>query len=180
MKFLSYVEKLEKENRIFYVIVLGLLVVNLILGFLLYKASVDKTVIVLPPNVEKEFWVAGDKLSRAYLEQVGIFLADRILSVSPENVDKSIDMITPFFTTNPEQAQAIRETLAGYRTTIKRENWSQAFYPLRVIITEKSITVEGVLRKVAGVNYVGQERRAIQFFYEVRNGRLFITEVKLT
>lgn len=95
MKFLSYVEKLEKENRLFYVVVLGLLVVNLILGFLLYRASVDKTVIVLPPNVEKEFWVAGDKLSRAYLEQVGIFLADRILSVSPENVDKSIDTFNP-------------------------------------------------------------------------------------
>lgn len=179
MKFLSYVEKLEKENRIFYIVVIGLLMVNLFFGFLLYKASVDKTVVVLPPNVAKEFWVAGNKLSRAYLEQVGIFLADRILSVSPENVDASIDMITPFFTTNPEQVKALKETLAGYRASIKRENWFQSFYPLKVVITERSITVEGVLRKTAGVTYIGQEKKSIQFFFEVKNGRLLITEVKL-
>jgi len=180
MKFLSYLEKLEKENRLLYLFVAGLLLVNVLEGILLYKASVSRTVIVMPPRVEKEFWVSGDTLSRAYLEQVAIFLADRILSVSPENVDKSLDMIGVFFTTDPEGLKAIRESLKEYAVVIKRENYSQMFYPLSVVITEKNLTVEGVLRKVVGTTYAGQERRSITFSYEVRNGRLFITEVKLS
>ncbi|MFN3263490.1 MAG: TraE/TraK family type IV conjugative transfer system protein, partial [Aquificaceae bacterium] len=171
---------LEKENRLFYVATVGLIVANVVLAFLLYRASVHKQVIVIPPKVDKEFWVAGDTLSRAYLEQVAVFLADRILSVSPENVDYSLSMVGPFFTSDPQQLKAIQETLAGYKATIKRENWSQVFYPLKVTITEKAIAVEGIVRKLAGVNYVGQERRTVQFSYEVRNGRLIITEVKLS
>lgn len=178
MKFLSYVSKLEKENRLFAGIVLLLILVVLVEGFLLYKASVHKVVLVLPPRVDREFWVSGDELSKAYLEQVGYFVSDRLLNVSSANVESSISAIYPFLTTNINEVKAIKEFFANYINTIKGQDIVQSFHPLKVVITENSVSVEGILHKVSGNVYIGNERKILTLFYEVKNGRFMIKEVK--
>ena len=76
MRYFSDFERLSKEVRLQALIIIVLLGVVLVEGILLYRASTQRTVIVVPPKVEKEFWVSGSTLSRAYLEQVAIYLAD--------------------------------------------------------------------------------------------------------
>ncbi len=181
MKFLSYLEKLEKENRLLYLFVAGLLLVNVLEGILLYKASVSRTVIVMPPKVEKEFWVSGEELSYSYLEQIGEYLADRILNVSPAIVDKSLASVYPFLTTNPEELEAIKEVFASYTNSIKNNDWWQSFYPMKVIVDpqNQTLAVEGILKKFTGNTYIGEERRTIVFKFTVQQGRFIVREVKL-
>ncbi len=180
-KYFSDFERLAKEVRFQAIIIYALLFIVLLEGILLYRAATNKVVIVIPPKVEREFWVSGENLSYAYIEQVAVYLADSLLSVAPPNVDKSLSRIMPFLTTDPAQVKEIRDSFAVYAKAIKENDWWQSFYPMRVVVDEKNqrIDVYGVLRKMTGNLYVGQENnKVISFNYEVRNGRLIITGVK--
>ena len=180
-KYFSDFERLAKEVRFQAIIIYALLFIVLLEGILLYRAATNKVVVVIPPKVEREFWISGENLSYAYIEQVAVYLADSLLSVSPSNVDQAITRIMPFLTTDPEQVKEIRDSFAAYAKAIKENDWWQSFYPMKVIVNEKQqrIDVYGVLRKMTGNLYIGQENnKVISFNYEVRNGRLIITGVK--
>ncbi len=180
-KYFSDFERLVKEVRFQSIIIYAMLFIVLLQGILLYRAATNKVVLVLPPKVEREFWVSGETLSYAYIEQVSVYLADSLLSVAPPNVDKAISRIMPFLTTDPAQVKEIRDSFASYAKAVKENDWWQSFYPLRVVVDEKNrrIDVYGVLRKMTGNIYVGQEsNKVISFNYEVRAGRLIITGVK--
>ncbi len=180
-KYFSDFERLVKEVRFQSIIIYALLFIVLLQGILLYRAATNKVVLVLPPKMDKEFWVSGETLSYAYIEQVAVYLADSLLSVAPPNVDKSLTRIMPFLTTDPAQVKEIRDSFAAYAKAVKENDWWQSFYPMRVVVDEKNrrIDVYGVLRKMTGNIYVGQEaNKVISFNYEVRSGRLIITGVK--
>ncbi|NAZ24097.1 MAG: hypothetical protein GU346_06565 [Thermocrinis sp.] len=180
-KYFSDFERLVKEVRFQAIIIYALLFIVLLEGIMLYRAATNKVVVVIPPKVDKEFWISGENLSYAYIEQVAVYLADSLLSVSPANVDKSLSRVMPFLTTDPAQVKEIRDSFAAYAKAVKENDWWQSFYPMKVVVDEKQkrIDVYGVLRKMTGNVYVGQENnKVISFNYEVRGGRLLITGVK--
>jgi conjugal transfer pilus assembly protein TraE len=180
-KYFSDFERLVKEVRFQAIIIYALLFIVLLEGIMLYRVANNKTVVVIPPKVDREFWVSGESLSYAYMEQVAVYLADSLLSVAPPNVDKALTRAMPFLTTDPAQVKEIRDSFAAYTKAVKENDWWQSFYPMKVMVDEKQrrIDVYGVLRKMTGNVYVGQENnKVISFNYEVRNGRLIITGVK--
>jgi conjugal transfer pilus assembly protein TraE len=180
-KYFSDFERLAKEVRFQVLIIFSLLFIVFLEGILLYMAARDKVVVVIPPKVDKEFWVSGKNISYAYIEQVAVYLADSLLSVSPPTVDQSISRIMPFLTTDPAQVKEIRDSFAGYAKAVKDNDWYQVFYPMKIMVDEQRqrIDVYGMLRKMTGNIYVGQEsNKVISFNYEVRGGRLIITGVK--
>ena len=180
MRYFSLMKKLEEEVK-WQAIVIVILAVGLIIeGILLFRAYMNKTVIVLPPRVEREFYVSGNAVSFSYLEQTAKYLADRILSVSPANVDNSLSSVYPFLTTDPNQLKVIKESFASYANSIKQNDLWQAFYPLRVLLdsNRQQVAVEGILKKTTGNVYVGEEKRTIVFTFEVRDGRFIVKEVK--
>lgn len=180
MKYFSLMKKLEEEVKWQAIVIIVLVFALVLEGVLLFKAYTSKTVIVLPPRVDREFWVSGNTLSFSYLDQTAKYLADRILSVSPANVDSSLASVYPFLTTDPNQLKAIRDSLIAYSNSIKQNDLWQAFYPLRTLLDEKNqkIAVEGILKKTTGNVYVGEEKKTIVFAFEVQNGRFIVREVK--
>ena len=44
-------------------------------------------IVLTPPAIDKSFWVAKDKVSASYLEQMGSFIAYLTLDVSPSSVE---------------------------------------------------------------------------------------------
>lgn len=180
-RFYSFLEKLQEQVRWQSYTIMGLLVVVLIEGIFLFRLATHKTIIVLPPRVDKEFWVSGEELSYSYLEQTGKYLADRILNVSPAMVDKSVASVYPFLTTNPDELKAIKEVFASYTNSIKNNDWWQSFYPMKVIVDPQNqiLAVEGILKKFTSNTYIGEERRTIVFKFTVQQGRFIVREVKL-
>ena len=43
--------------------------------------------VVVPPSIDKTFWVTRDKASNEYLEQMGSFIAWLVLDVTPASID---------------------------------------------------------------------------------------------
>ena len=181
MKYYNFWEKIITENRIYQILILILAIVILFEGFLINHLYKEKQVLVLPPKIEKPFVVAGNKLSQSYLEQVAKYIADRILSVSPANVDESFDEIVPFLTTDPSIVKQIKEQLALQAKKIKDNDIYQIFYPMKFYVDAKhrKMAVEGILRKMVGDTYAGQEKVIVEMGFTVRNGRLYITSIEV-
>lgn len=103
------------------------------------------------------------------------------MSVSPLNVDESFDEILPFLTTDPDLIKDIRKQLLLQAEKIKENDIYQIFYPMKFYVNEKSMKmyVEGMLKRIVGNTYAGQERVVLELGFTVRNGRLFITSIQI-
>jgi len=181
MRYFDLLSKLDAQARFLGILSVFLAGALLLMTFAFLKLYTSKTVVILPPRVDKEFWVSGDTLSTSYLEQVAYFIADRFLSVSPESVDRSLDMIKPFFSTDTHILRKLDEYLVRYAKTIKEEDLYQVFYPLQFFVDkEKSkLVVVGNLHKISGGQYLGEESVNLSIEFYVKNGRFFVKGISL-
>ena len=60
---------------------------NIVTALIAYRLVGYERVIVVPPAVHKSFWVENDRVSAEYLEQMGYFLIQLALNVTPQSVD---------------------------------------------------------------------------------------------
>ncbi len=181
MKYFDLLSKLDAQTRFLGLTTTLLAGCLLLMAFTIFSLYSRKTVVILPPRVEKEFWVSGNTLSSSYLEQVAYYIADRVMTVSPQNVESSLDMIRPFFSTDPEDLKSLDRVFVRIAKTIRENDYYQVFYPLRFMIDRKKsrLVVEGLVRKMSGMQYIGQERRTVLIEFFVRNGRFFVKGIEV-
>lgn len=180
-KFFSDWAKLRHENQSCRMISLGLTAALIISSVANYNLFQEKTVVVIPPEVTKKFTVTGNTLSQEYFEQMGFYLADRVLSVSPQNVQNSFDTIMPYMTKDPTTVKLIKESLMVSAQTIQENDIYQVFYPMKVFVNEigTKFTVEGTLKKMSGNNSISTLKASITFDFFVVNGHIKITAIEV-
>lgn len=170
-------KKLDNEKKFFGFIIIILVFVVLIQGILNYNLITANRTIVLPPAVTKEFWATDKQISESYFEQIGFYIADRVLSVSPETVDSSYISLLPFFDSNSESLKAVRDKLKSQAEFIKAEKMYQIFYPLRMYpdYSKKQIKIEGPMKKFIGELLVQESNKSyITITYDIKAGRFMI------
>lgn len=172
---------LKSENGTLKIISLGLTGGIIACVMVISNLADKRTVVVIPPKLTKEFQISGNEISKEYFEQTGYFLADRVLSVSPENAQNSFDSIMPFLTTNPEDVKIIREDLALQTQVIKENDIYQVFYPMRVSVSPQGMqfSIEGTLKKMSGNNHISTGRATITFGFFVKDGRMIINNIEV-
>lgn len=180
-KFYNFLHTLETEKRILLMACVSLSLVVIFLGWSVMKLSATHKTIVLPPKVDKEFWMISGELSSAYFEQVGFYIADRVMSVSPQSAETSYDTLLPFLSDDPKELSVIRAKLVEQADFIKKENIYQVFYPLNVAINNKdgNFIVTGTLRKFVGELYIHEVKSTLTVYYSVSSGRLKINNLEI-
>lgn len=180
-KFYNYLHSLEAEKRILLIACLSLSLVVIFFGWSILKLSTTQKTIILPPKIDKEFWVVSGELSTAYFEQVGFYIADRVMSVSPVSAESSYDTLLPFISDDPKELGKIREKLVEQADFIKKENIYQVFYPLHISINNKEryFEVIGTLRKFVGELYIHEVQSSVKVYYSVVSGRLKINNLEI-
>jgi len=179
MKFFSLFDKLVEENRILKLVVLSLTALNFVLALMYIRATNKVKVVVVPPEIRKEFWMVGNEVSREYLEQVFYYVTSSLLNVSPETVDESLSRIYVFLTTDPDLLEKIRLAFREYALAVKKNKVYQSFYPMTMEVKGNTVIVKGILRKTVGVGSVKEESREVKYKFTVRNSRLFIEGIEL-
>ena len=171
------INKLNNEKKFFGFIIIVLAVVIFIQGVLNYNLITANRTIVLPPAITKEFWATDKKLSESYFEQIGFYIADRVLSVSPETVESSYISLLPFFDSNSDSLKAVREKLKAQADFVKSENLYQVFYPMKMYpyYNENKLIIEGPMKKFIGEMLVQEKNSSkIIILYEIKAGRFMI------
>jgi conjugal transfer pilus assembly protein TraE len=116
------------------------LAVSLVLALLIMFSMVGRErIVVTPPTLDKSFWVAKDKVSASYLEQMGSFIAYLTLDVSPSSIEWKKGMLLQYVAPDVYGALQTRQDLESDR--LKRLNATTQFSVAQLMPNEDNLTV---------------------------------------
>jgi conjugal transfer pilus assembly protein TraE len=120
----------------------ALLSVSLVIvsSFLFVKSE---RIVIVPPIVEKEFWVDGNNISATYLEQFGYFLGELLLSKSSQSASTQRAIIMRH--TSPSYSTQLNKKLMEEEQRLEKERASYVFFPTGIYtnIESKEVVLSG-------------------------------------
>ncbi len=181
MKFWGVYNRNLRQLDLFKVFSFLMVMINLFLVITVIGINKNTKTIIVPPYITSEFENVGDNFSFSYYEQIGTHLSNGLLTVSPQNIDKTFDSIQGYFSSDPDEVKAIKEYLIKEADRVKKDSIYQAFYPLKVLPNHKnnSFTVEGLLKTMTGSVMVEERKAQITFYYKVTNKKLVIKKFEV-
>ena len=146
--------------------VLSLVVILMLLG--------SVRTVVVPPSLNKSFWVTRDKASGEYLEQMGSFVAWLVLDVSPASVDWKKDILLGYV--DPAQYGALKTRQEVEAERLKRINAVTAFAPQQLVASEEtqSLVVRGRLRTLVNGLETANELKAYRIDFDYAGARMHV------
>jgi conjugal transfer pilus assembly protein TraE len=134
--------------------------------------------VIVPPSINKSFWVTRDKASGEYLEQMGSFVAWLVLDVSPSSIDWKKDILLGYV--DPEQYGALKTRQEVEAERLKRINAATAFAPLQLVSSEdsQSLVVRGRLRTLVNGVETANDLKAYRIDFAYAGARMHVAAFK--
>ncbi|MEO8155133.1 MAG: type IV conjugative transfer system protein TraE [Rhizobacter sp.] len=174
----SDIKEMRRRNRS-----LGLTVGALAIGHvvalivILNLIGTVRTVIV-PPSIDKSFWVSRDKASSEYLEQMGSFIAWLVLDVTPSSIDWKKGVLLGYV--EPGQYGALKTRQEVEAERLKRINASTLFMPQQLVPSEdaQTVVVRGRLRTLVNGFETGNDLKAYLVEFSFNGARMHLKTFK--
>ena len=169
----------RRANRVLSGIVGALsLTVLLCLVVIVSIVGSDRTVIV-PPNIDRTFWVTREKASREYLEEMASYVAWLVLDVTPTTVDWKKNALLNWVA--PEQHAAMKTKMDIEAERLRTNNATTFFLVQQLAADEakQSVVVTGRLRRqINGADVTDPETRSYLAQFQYVGGRVHIQSFK--
>ncbi len=117
--------------------ILGLVVCLGLALVIMFNMVGRERIVLTPPTIEKSFWVAKDKVSASYLEQMGGFMAYLTLDVSPSSIEWKKAMLLQYVAPDVYGALQTRQDLEADR--LKRLNATTQFSVAQLVPDEDTL-----------------------------------------
>jgi len=152
-----------------------LLAIGMIVNVVFLRGK-DRLIIV-PPKIDKEFWVDDKKSSEGYLEQMGIYLATLAGNMSPTNAEYNAKILSSYL--DPSVFGQVKNEIAAQAAYFKRNNISQAFFPASTKIDTETgkVEVDGTAIRYIGSAKISQERSIVIVKFKTKDYNLRIEEL---
>ncbi|PND33863.1 type IV conjugative transfer system protein TraE [Achromobacter pulmonis] len=130
--------------------------------------------VVVPPTLNKTFWVTSDKASGEYLEQMGSFVAWLILDVSPGTIDWKKDILLGYV--DPKQYGALKTRQEVEAERLKRINAATSFAPQQLVASEdaQTLVVRGRLRTLINGFETANDLKAYRIEFTYSGARMHV------
>lgn len=171
----SQLEKMLAQRNGYMILAFGLILVCLIQGILMFVLIGREKIILVPPNIDKSFWVSSQHVSRDYLSEMTRFFAMLRLNITPESA--SIQRETLLRYTDPNFYGQLNSQLVQEADRMTDQHISMAFFPTTDIKTnEKNLkaVIEGDLKSYVGDVAVPAKHVRYLLSYSYHSGRLFL------
>jgi len=162
------------------VLLVGSTLVNLILATFAVRVSGRERIVVVPPTVHKTFWVESDRVSPEYLEEMGYFLMQLILNVTPQSVDHQAKVLLQYAA--PAAFGELRTALLAAAERLKRDGAATVFSAQDVIVDERALKVgiRGQLTTFVSDRRVSDLAKGYAIEFQYSAGRLFLKAFRET
>lgn len=165
------------QRNVFVALTFLLVVIVLVLStFLFFK---HERVVIVPPVVEKEFWVDAKHISSTYLEQFGYFLGQLLLAKSSQSAASQRSIVLRH--TDPSYVGILRQRLIEEEEVLKKQSTSYVFYPIeiKVNLEQMSLLLTGDRLVFIGGKEVSKEREGYILRFNYIGSRLLLKEITL-
>ena len=154
--------------------------VNLILAIFAVRLSGHERIVVVPPNIHKTFWVESDRVSSEYLEQMGYFLMQLILNVTPQSVDHQSRVLLQY--ASPSAFGELRTQLATSAERLKRDSAATIFSAQDLSVDERhlKVGVRGQLTTFVSDRRVSEVVKAYAIEFQYTGGRITLKSFRET
>ena len=161
-------------------LLVGSMLVNLILALFAIRLAGHERIVVVPPSIHKTFWVESDRVSSEYLEQMGYFLMQLTLNVTPQSIDHQARMLLQYAA--PASFGELRTALLAATERLKRDGASTVFSAQDLVVDERALKVgvRGQLTTFISDRRVSEVSKAYAIELQYSGGRLFLKAFRET
>ncbi len=170
----------RRATNVLVALLLASLATNLVLSVYAVQASGRERVILVPPTISKTFWVDQERVSAAYLEQMGYFLMQLILNVTPQSADHQSRVLLQYAA--PAAAGELRTQLATSIERLKRDGAATVFSPQDISVDERALKVgiRGQLTTYVSERRVSDVPKGYLIEFKTNGGRLTLAAFRET
>ena len=122
-------------GKAFQFLLTGSVLTSLLLALYIFLHQDRDRVVFLPPQINKTFWIESDRVSREYLEQMGLFIVQLAFNVTPVSIDYQNATLLKYAA--PEAYGALEKAGRLAAERIKRDQVSTLFSPRSVLHDKK-------------------------------------------
>jgi conjugal transfer pilus assembly protein TraE len=172
--FTSRLDNAIGEKKFYKIVMLLMMGITLILVFAVFKLSSTQRTIFLPPTVNKSFWVDENHVSKEYLEQMGMFLAQLELTVSPASYQYQTNALLKYV--HPSAYGDLQRTLAAQGDKLARDNSSTVFTPVSVTADSEHnrLAIAGQLATYISDKLVTKEQKTYYIDFIYTDAKLYL------
>ena len=160
-------------------LVIGLLCLCLLIALMIAYALVGaQRVVVTPPHVTKSFWVAGERVSNAYLEQMGGYVAWLVLDVTPSSINWKKETLLGLVAPDDYDALKSRQDLEAER--LRKMNAATYFsiQQLEPDEDKQTVLLTGRLRTLVNGHETSVLKKRYQVRFQYQGGRTHLRTFK--
>lgn len=156
------------------------MLVNLILAVFAVRLAGHERVVVVPPTINKTFWVESERVSSEYLEQMGYFLMQLTLNVTPQSVDHQSKVLMQYAA--PGSYGELRTALLSAAERLKRDGASTVFSAQDISVDERNLRVgvRGQLTTFISDRRVSEVSKGYAIELQYATGRVFLKAFRET
>lgn len=173
--YLQQISKLLSQRNMLFPICLMLCISQIITLVLLFGKK--ERIILVPPVLEKSIWVEASSVSPSYLEQMGLFIGNLMLTKSYMSADKQGEILLRQVV--PEFEGEFRNALILEATKMRKNNFSLVFYTQDVYVNPTALTTSLTGEQVSyvGEKIVGREKKKYKLQFSYRDGKLLLSGI---
>jgi conjugal transfer pilus assembly protein TraE len=146
-------------------------------SFTIYKLVNDQRTVIVPTNVDKEFWVTSNKLSETYLKQMGQYISTALLTVAPNSASNQFKLILDLAA--PAFYQQLKSELTNQTRYLTENDITIAFWAKDFKFDKDYIAITGTRNHIIGDKVVDNKEIVLKIFYIVQNGRFYISSFEI-
>jgi conjugal transfer pilus assembly protein TraE len=173
----SFLQHAIRRRNGYLALACGSLVVNILLGMILFSMVGREKTILLPPKISQSFWVEHGDVSPEYLAEMGQFFTTLRFNITASNMEMQRDMLLRYV--SPEYYAALKIELINDAGRMAREHVASVFYPVDIKVDAKRLEtlVTGDLIAIIGTNQLPAKRITYKVSYSYNNYRLLVKKL---
>lgn len=167
------------NNRNGYLMLASLsLITNVILSMLIFFMLGYQRIVIVPPSINRDFWVSNNKVSPEYLSEISLFLAMIRFNQTPSNAAMQREVFLRYV----EQSAypKLKTAMIEEEAHLKKEHITTSFFDTDVKADAKKLISEitGDLQYNIGEGSMPSQRVTFRLTFKLSSGRLMLKSVE--
>ena len=161
-------------------LLLGSFALNIVIALIALRLVGLERVILVPPTIHKTFWVEREHVSAEYLEQMGYFLIQLVLNVTPQSVDYQSKILLQYAA--PAGYGELKTSMAVAGERLKRDGAATVFSARTLNVDQRAlkVAVEGQLTTFVSDRRVSEVFKSYLIELQYTQGKIVIKSFKET
>lgn len=171
-RYVSALADARHSARVWLVAATGLLLANIVLCIVLLSSDLREKTIVVPPHFDRPFSVRGDELSASYIEQMGRYFAQLLLSYQKQTARGQFDAALQYF--DPRVYGEVKARLHAEADRIEHNDISSVYHITSMDIRGRSAVITGEQIGIVGKKIVHRTPKSYSMTFRYTEGQLYI------